>query len=122
MILLPHSEREEARKLAERIRSTVESLVIAPPGNHEQARERVTLSLGVASFPHDATDADSLLHHADEAMYSAKQAGRNRVALFGQSRSEKSGRPRVLVVDDSSTDRLMLEYYLAPEGYELLKA
>ncbi|MCX7168820.1 MAG: diguanylate cyclase, partial [Proteobacteria bacterium] len=33
-------------------------------------------------YPQDATDADMLLRHADQAMYQAKQAGKNRYHMF----------------------------------------
>ncbi|MBL8470165.1 MAG: EAL domain-containing protein [Rhodocyclaceae bacterium] len=42
----------------------------------------VSASIGVTLFPLDGGDADSLLRHADQAMYIAKQAGRNRYHLF----------------------------------------
>lgn len=42
----------------------------------------VTASMGVTFFPKDAVEAESLLRHADQAMYQAKQAGRNRMHLF----------------------------------------
>ena len=42
----------------------------------------LSASIGVTLFPLDGSDADSLLRHADQAMYNAKQAGRNRYALF----------------------------------------
>ncbi len=43
---------------------------------------QVSASLGVTLFPLDDADADSLLRHADQAMYMAKQAGKNRYHLF----------------------------------------
>ena len=44
---------------------------------------RVTASLGVATLPDDADDADALLRAADAALYAAKEAGRDRVVLAG---------------------------------------
>jgi EAL domain-containing protein (putative c-di-GMP-specific phosphodiesterase class I) len=42
----------------------------------------LSASIGVTLFPHDASDADQLLRHADHAMYQAKQAGKNRYHYF----------------------------------------
>lgn len=42
----------------------------------------VSASVGVALYPKDGSDPDLLLRHADQAMYLAKQAGRNRVQWF----------------------------------------
>ena len=43
---------------------------------------RVTVSIGVSLFPNDNADADTLMRHADQAMYLAKEAGKNRYQLF----------------------------------------
>ncbi|PKO94335.1 MAG: diguanylate cyclase [Betaproteobacteria bacterium HGW-Betaproteobacteria-10] len=43
---------------------------------------RVSASIGVTLYPQDGVDADLLLRHADQAMYLAKQAGKNRYHLF----------------------------------------
>ncbi|MCK6410536.1 sensor domain-containing diguanylate cyclase [Thauera sp.] len=43
---------------------------------------QVSASIGVTLYPEDASDADQLLRHADQAMYRAKQTGRNRYQLF----------------------------------------
>ena len=45
-------------------------------------RARISASLGVSIFPDDADDAATLMEHADKAMYSAKQAGKNAYCLF----------------------------------------
>jgi diguanylate cyclase (GGDEF)-like protein/PAS domain S-box-containing protein len=42
----------------------------------------ISASIGVTLYPHDGSDADTLLRHADQAMYAAKQGGRNRHHLF----------------------------------------
>lgn len=43
---------------------------------------QISASIGVTLFPQDGSDSDALLRHADQAMYSAKQGGRNRFHLF----------------------------------------
>jgi len=43
---------------------------------------RLSASIGVATYPEDDADADTLLRHADQAMYMAKEAGKNRYLLF----------------------------------------
>lgn len=73
-IILPQTARDGAVVVAERIRAAVATHVfpLAPAGT-------ITISLGVAMFPEDASDSTSLIQAADRALYLAKQRGRNRV-------------------------------------------
>jgi diguanylate cyclase (GGDEF)-like protein len=55
----------------------------------------VTVSLGVAAFPDHAKESAELLRHADEALYLAKQAGRNRVVAYSTDPQKASTREGV---------------------------
>jgi diguanylate cyclase (GGDEF)-like protein len=50
------------------------------------AQRRISATLGVSVFPDDAPDATTLIQHADEAMYTAKQAGKNAYCLYSTGR------------------------------------
>lgn len=52
------------------------------PVKIDEVSLHLTSSIGVSIFPDDNSDADSLLRHADQAMYMAKNAGKNRYQLF----------------------------------------
>ncbi len=52
-------------------------------GSEEEARfHKITISIGVASFPDDARDPIQLVEMADSALYQAKRSGRNRVCPY----------------------------------------
>jgi diguanylate cyclase (GGDEF)-like protein/PAS domain S-box-containing protein len=76
----------------------------------------VSASIGVTLFPDDNVDADSLLRHADHAMYSAKQLGKNRFQMF-DSRLEQqiSSRIEFLVKVGHSLDRGEFELFYQPK-------
>ena len=75
-LLLPETDLAGAKAIAERIRVAVGSLVV-----HVDALAiRTTTSIGVAAFPdHDGDELKLLLRKADEALYTAKKTGRDRV-------------------------------------------
>lgn len=50
----------------------------------------VSASIGVATYPGDDHDADTLLRHADQAMYSAKQSGKNRFYLYDAENDQRA--------------------------------
>lgn len=75
-IILPETTGEKALGVAERLRGTI---AIAPISISEDMIINVTVSMGVATFPTDATSEEKLLSLADQALYSAKKSGRNRV-------------------------------------------
>lgn len=50
----------------------------------------VSASIGVALYPGDDNDADALLRHADQAMYSAKQSGKNRYHLYDAANDRRA--------------------------------
>lgn len=78
-IVLYYTDGAAAYQAAERLRTMVESHEVQDNGNVL----RVTISLGVATFPHEKIhDSKELIEHADQALYKAKDNGRNRVEAF----------------------------------------
>ncbi len=70
---------------AERVRSSIEKHEFSAVrrGSSEEPRiHRITISIGVASFPDDARDPIQLVEMADSALYQAKRSGRNRVCPY----------------------------------------
>ena len=108
---------DAAARAAERFRQGVDSF--------EGPEAMPSISLGVASFPDHGPDKDAFLAHADEALYAAKRAGGNRVAVYEPEggiapvvtlvppaeepppRRLRSG-IRLLVVDDHPNLRMLL--------------
>jgi diguanylate cyclase (GGDEF)-like protein len=77
-ILLPETDAAGARALAERLRAQLATLLIDAD---DGAALRTTVSIGMASYPeHDTGGVKALLLRADQALYKAKCAGRDRVA------------------------------------------
>ncbi len=76
-ILLPNTPIEGAEKLAENIRRDFEQLDLKKKNSGESLGE-ITLSFGVTAYWRGEA-ADDFVHRADEALYSAKTAGRNKV-------------------------------------------
>ena len=75
--LFPDTGLDAAAACAERLRESVEALLIPTA----KGTISFTISIGVAAFDPRHDDWDMLLKYADEAMYSAKHQGRNRVVL-----------------------------------------
>ncbi len=76
VIILSDTDAKGAKLLAERIRATIENHTIA----YGMETIKITASLGVSTLQSNDT-IESFVKHADEAMYSAKNNGRNQVAL-----------------------------------------
>jgi len=79
VILVDHAHRLEAVQAAERLRRRVSHLAMPLAGNVS-----ITVSIGVVSSDdlHVDDTEKSALHHADDALYAAKETGRNRVVYF----------------------------------------
>jgi diguanylate cyclase (GGDEF)-like protein/PAS domain S-box-containing protein len=73
----------------------------------------LSASIGVAIFPLDDGDADTLLRHADQAMYRAKQSGKNRFNIFDpdQDRNTRSRYDRVARIQDALDFHEIVLYY-----------
>jgi diguanylate cyclase (GGDEF)-like protein len=84
--LLYGATREEAARFAEGVRHKVQAYEFA--GGKDQPGGRVTISAGVATFPWDADTWEALIKAADDNLYRAKQAGRNRVVAEETPRSQ----------------------------------
>jgi len=78
VLILPGASLDVTQKRAEEIRQGVSQLQVSHRG---KVLEMITLSLGVAIFPEHGANEDDLLRAADNAMYQAKAAGRNRVVV-----------------------------------------
>jgi len=79
-IIFPETDKQEASHIGRRLRQIVE--------NSRFEKEEVlpggvlTISIGLASFPVDATDKNTLIDKADKALYKAKLEGRNQLVIF----------------------------------------
>jgi two-component system cell cycle response regulator len=89
-VILPETELEAAAHVAERLRAAVET---EPFDVNTGEPMRMTVSIGVAAFPKDGDSAPELLAAADQLLFVAKRAGRNRVCT-SQPDAERKTRSR----------------------------
>lgn len=82
IIILPETVEQIAVERAELIRESVNRLRVQFKG---ELLRQVSLSIGVAMYPTHAKDGTELIHLADQALYEAKHAGRNRVHVAPES-------------------------------------
>ena len=75
-IVLPETNMQGAVEISERVRGNLENTVVL----HEGSEFFITASIGISQYREGDT-GESLLHRADQAMYAAKESGRNRICL-----------------------------------------
>jgi len=71
VVLLPEADREKSEAMADRIRGII--------AEYPFPNRQITISLGISSYPGDAREPGDLIRFADQALYQAKEAGRNAV-------------------------------------------
>jgi diguanylate cyclase (GGDEF)-like protein len=81
-VISPHTFRDGGGELAERIRSSIEARF------RNQVETGGTVSIGVAEFPLDAESINNLYDTADQAMFTAKRLGKNRVVFSNTTEHE----------------------------------
>lgn len=77
LLLLPKTDASSARPLIEQLKDKVQNATIGVDGEVIT----YTFSAGLASYPSHSQEMDALIRCADEALYNAKEAGRNRVLI-----------------------------------------
>ena len=80
VLTLPETDKKGALEIAERIRAGVE--IYDFPHSLKCKTGKISISMGIASFPEDSKDCNELLNKADQTMYIAKKAGRNRIVTL----------------------------------------
>ncbi len=88
-LCLVETAKAETRTVAEKIRKFVGNYNFE--GRETQPLGKVSLSIGVASYPEDGTDCSSLIECADQALYQAKKGGRDRVCPADNNLKNETG-------------------------------
>ncbi len=94
VLILPGTDTDGAAYLAERLLN-----IAARQYNIERHEINLTVSIGIAMYPTDGTDFDTLWRSADAAMYRAKQSGRNDYCFFTTEMQARSA--RTLQIDNA---------------------
>ncbi|MDR1352668.1 MAG: sensor domain-containing diguanylate cyclase [Treponema sp.] len=78
-ILLPDTDKDIAWNVAERLRTSISSMMVP----WDPLLPQVTISLGITTFNREnMADSDEIIHRADEALYQSKGNGRNRTTVW----------------------------------------
>ena len=102
-LILPQAYADGAIIVAERLRERIEKINIPGFGN-------ITTSIGIATFPFHANSRTELFRAADDALYAAKRAGRNRVVLSQNTTDTPA--PITLSADDTRTPEVTGEHVM----------
>ena len=78
VVILPETNKVNTIIKAERIRKKIQEMPLTFNGK----KIKISASGGIATFPQDAVEANSLIHCADQALYRAKSEGKNKICLF----------------------------------------
>ncbi len=89
---------------------------IAKPYPLNGTKMTLSATIGIAIYPKDHTEADTLLRHADQAMYTAKRAGKNRYHFFDSSEEQRSmANSSIQREIETALDEQQLRLYYQPK-------
>lgn len=94
-LILPGASLDILRERAESLRKGVHSIQETPGICATEIQKPITVSLGVAVFPEHGASGVGVLHAADEALYLAKNAGRDCVVVAGSVQKEQSAAKQI---------------------------
>jgi diguanylate cyclase (GGDEF)-like protein len=118
-IILPMTPLKEAIQAAERLRKSIESEKIV----YREKSISVTMSFGIALLENNRQiDVEGLIKMADEALYDAKNTGRNKCCHYKLQNPEKTPTFTVLVIDDEEVVLVTVTKMLERLGYAVLAA
>jgi diguanylate cyclase (GGDEF)-like protein len=80
VIILPQTPQIEVSQIGERIRAQIESATFG--GGDNMPELKVTVSVGISSYPENGKSEDELLAVVDQALYRAKGSGKNKVCVI----------------------------------------
>jgi diguanylate cyclase (GGDEF)-like protein len=83
VIILPQTDKVGAYLAAERLRESIEKQGF--PGAETQPQKKLTISIGLASYPEHGLSDEKILNCADKALYFAKETGRNRTNIYNEN-------------------------------------
>jgi two-component system, cell cycle response regulator len=118
-IILPMTPLKEAIQTAERLRKSIESEKIV----YRERSISVTMSFGIALLENNRQiDVEGLIKMADEALYDAKNTGRNKCCHYKLQNPEKTPTSTVLVIDDEEVVLVTVTKMLERLGYAVIAA
>lgn len=79
-VIMPQTNKEEAFLVTERIRKAIKEMI--PKNWKAYPKEAITVSIGIAAFPHDGTNRKELIRSADRALYRSKIEGKDRTTVW----------------------------------------
>lgn len=85
VMVMPNIELDTAYRRAEDLRKALNALYV-PYGRHQLA---ITISMGIACYPSNGEDRESILRAADRAMYAAKRAGRDHILTYDRIETQR---------------------------------
>ncbi|WP_409252384.1 GGDEF domain-containing protein [Bacillus sp. SCS-153A] len=83
VIIAPVMNKKEAYSFTEKLREKIASQTV----EHNETSFNISMSFGIATFPEDASSVEELVQRADETLYKAKKAGRNKVMAYNSESS-----------------------------------
>jgi diguanylate cyclase (GGDEF)-like protein len=90
-VILPATEAPKAKLAAERLRKALHKHKF--PGFPEGVEQKITISMGVATFPLHSSSPKKLVEKADEALYTAKRSGKDKVCIAGYEADSVNNAP-----------------------------
>jgi len=90
-IIMPDTIKQTAAEILERIRKQLSETTFLY--EKENLSLRITCSFGLSDFPVDSATPEGLIKKSDAAMYAAKNAGRNRVVMYGEKTDQDADLP-----------------------------